>query len=275
MDSPEKGKVNYSGTIPASYAPSEGVSLFSRKWWEQVSSKDAFWRDFDDKVPEDVVNKRVKQTFEIVLDIERNARKRDEKRREREAKRSQVGAGAGKPKITDESPASPHSRTASAESTITVLHTASNSSETVVCSDKVQKDSSQVNVVEKIECAKCGDFYMQAEMESGYGEALVCRKCAKVETSEEKKIPFQKSLKAETSAEQPAQATAASSAPKIEANGANVHEVNVTPCSTGQKRYSDGNMKVEGYSTEEATEVVKSGVDAVMSKKIKLESNEG
>ncbi|KAK5452038.1 hypothetical protein LTS15_007761 [Exophiala xenobiotica] len=273
MDSPEKGKVNYSGTIPASYAPSEGVSLFSRKWWEEVSSKDAFWRDFDDKVPEDVVNKRVKQTFAIVHDIQRNARKRDEKRREREAKRSQVGAGAGKPKITDKSPASPHSRTTSAESTNTVLHTASNPSETVVCSDKVQKE--QVNVVEKIECAKCGDFYMQAEMESGYGEALVCGKCAKVEASEEKKIPLQKSPKAETSAEHPAQAAAASSATKIEAGRANAHEVSVTPCSTGQKRYSDGNMKVEGYSTEEATEVVTSGVDAVVSKKIKLESNEG
>jgi len=34
-------------------------------------------------------------------------------------------------------------------------------------------------------------------------------------------------------------------------------------------------MKVEGYSTEEVTEVVKSGVDAVMSKKIKLETDEG
>ncbi|KAK5198334.1 hypothetical protein LTR92_002579 [Exophiala xenobiotica] len=267
MDSPEKGKVNYSGTIPASYAPSEGVSLFSRKWWEQVSSKDAFWRDFDDKVPEDVVNKRVKQTFEIVLDIERNARKRDEKRREREAKGSQVGAGAGKPKITDEWPASPHSRTASAESTITVLHTASN--------PIGNSDSSQVNVVEKIEGAKCGDFYMQAEMESGYGEALVCRKCAKVETSEDKKIPLQKSPKVEPSAEHPAQAAAASSKTQTGAVGANRLEAIFKYYETGEKRYSDGNMKVEGYPTEEATEVVKSGVDAVTSKKIKLESNEG
>jgi hypothetical protein len=274
MNSPEKGKVNYSGTIPASYAPSEGVSLFSRKWWEQVSSKDAFWRDFDDKVPEDVVNKRVKQTFEIVLDIERNARKRDEKRREREAKRSQVGAGAGKPKITDKSPASPHSRTTSVESTITVLHTASIPSKTVVCSDKVQKDSSQVNVVEKIECAKCGDFYMQAEMESGYDEALVCRKCAKVEASEEKKIPLQKSTEGESLTEHPVQATAASSQTQTEAGGANGLEAIFKYYETGQKRYSDGNIKVEGYSTEEAPEAVKSGVDAVMSKKIKLESNE-
>ncbi len=224
MDSPEKGKVSYFGTIPAAYAPCESANLFSRKWWEEVSTKDAFWKDFDDKVPEDIVNKRLKQNFEVVLDIERNARKREEKRREREAKRSQVG-----PKITDKSPVSPHSRITSAESTITVLHAASIPLEAVPRSDNVQKDSSQVNVVEKIECPKCGDFYMQAEMESGSGEASVCGKCAKVKTSEETKIPLPKSTKGEESAEHPVHATAASSTTKTEASEATAHDASVIP----------------------------------------------
>lgn len=101
--------------------------------------------------------------------------------------------------------------------------------EAVPRSDNVQKDSSQVNVVEKIECPKCGDFYMQAEMESGSGEASVCGKCAKVKTSEETKIPLPKSTKGEESAEHPVHATAASSTTKTEASEATAHDASVIP----------------------------------------------
>lgn len=68
-----KAPVVISGqTLPSKLPPwaqgSEGTILFSVGWWKEIAAKDAFWKEFDKRVPKTIKAKRL--SVNVALDLE-------------------------------------------------------------------------------------------------------------------------------------------------------------------------------------------------------------